>query len=580
MRDWLSHRVRTSPDATALVHAGTGESWTFTELDGMVEETAGRLVALGVAPGDHLGVVLEPRVEYVTLIHAAMRLGATLVPLGDGLTARELGRQVETADVTVLVCGAETEARAVEATDDVPVLSVDATVTANATAVVSIYEFLPEPVTPATWSRKDVQLLLFTSGTTGDPKAVQLTMGNVLANAVASVFRLGFDPGDRWLVTLSLHHMGGIGPVLRMPLYGTTVVLREEFEAGPAADDIDRYDVTGVSLVPTMLRRMLDSRGTLASSLRTVLLGGAPAPRELVERCRDYSIPVYPTYGMTETASQVATAPPDEAFSHVGTVGRPLFWTDVTVVDEDGERLPPGETGEFVVDGPTVSPGYYGDPEATAEAFGEFGLHTGDVGYVDRSGRLYVLNRVDDRIITGGENVDPGEVADVLRSHPGVRDVAVVGVPDAEWGERVSALVVPETDELDRTDLEAYARERLAGFKLPRAVAFADELPRTVSGTVERDAVRERLAAREETDGEDDESDEAHGGESDDGTESADDSVEQTGEGTEPTGETDDTDAGDPDDGGDGDSDAGGSGDVAGGGSDDTADGQSPETEN
>jgi O-succinylbenzoic acid--CoA ligase len=292
---------------------------------------------------------------------------------------------------------------------------------------------------------------------------------------------------------------------------------------------------------------------------------------------------------MTETASQVATAPPDEAFDHVGTVGRPLFWTDVTVVGEDGERLPPGETGEFVVGGPTVSPGYYGDPEATAEAFGEFGLHTGDVGYVDRGGRLYVLNRVDDRIITGGENVDPGEVADVLRSHPGVRDVAVVGLPDAEWGERVSALVVPETDELDRTDLEAFARERLAGFKIPRAVAFADELPRTVSGTVERDAVRERLAAREGADGEDadggDESDEADAVESDDdGSESAED------DGTEPTAAADGSDASEPDDGGDGDSDdvteddsgdaTGDSDETATGDPDDTDDGQSPETEN
>ncbi|ADQ67430.1 o-succinylbenzoate-CoA ligase [Halogeometricum borinquense DSM 11551] len=510
MRDWLSHRARTSPDATALVRAVTGEAWDFTELDGMVDEMAGRLVALGVAPGDHVGVVLQPRVEYVTLIHAAMRLGVTLVPLGDRLTARELAEQIETADVTVLVCGAETEARAVEATDDVPLLSVESTTT---TEVVSLTSVLPDPIPPASWSLADVQLLLFTSGTTGEPKAVKLTMGNLLASATASMFRLGFDPDDRWLVTLSLHHMGGIAPVLRMPLYGMTVVLRDEFDAGAAADDIDRYDVTAVSLVPTMLRRMLDSRGTLASSLRTVLLGGAPAPRELVERCRDYSIPVYPTYGMTETSSQVATARPDEAFDHVGTVGRPLFWTDVTVVNEDGDRLPPGETGEFVVSGPTVSPGYYNNPEATAAAFDERGLHTGDVGYVDEGGRLYVLNRVDDRIVTGGENVDPGEVADVLRSHPDVHDVAVVGIPDAEWGECVSALVVSDTDELDRSGLRDFAREQLAGFKIPRVIAFADELPRTVSGTVEREAVREQLIERREAvAGDTDESDEREAG--------------------------------------------------------------------
>lgn len=500
MRDWLSHRVRVTPDATALLLASTGDSWTFAELDEMVAETAGRLAALGIESGDHLGVVMETRVAYVRLLHAAMRLGAVLVPLGDGLTESELRAQAETADLTALVCGSETEQRAVDATESVPVVSVDSPTTDAAS---SLSDIAPESVAPASWDIDDTQLLLFTSGTTGDPKAVRLQLRNLLSSAVASAFRLGFDPADKWLVALSLHHMGGIAPVLRMPLYGMTVVLRSEFRAGATADDIERHDVTAVSLVPTMLRRMLAKRGTLSESLRVALLGGAPASTELIERCRNYSVPVYPTYGMTETASQIATARPKEAFRNVGTVGRPLYWTEVTVLDEAGTPVDGDETGELVVSGPTVTPGYYGDDEATADAFCEYGLRTGDAGYVDSAGRLYVLNRVDDRIITGGENVEPGEVVDVLRSHPGVRDAAVVGVPDDEWGERVGALVVPASEEVTRHVIEEYARERLAGFKLPRIVAFADELPRTVSGTVKRDAVRERLeAADEETEAE------------------------------------------------------------------------------
>jgi O-succinylbenzoic acid--CoA ligase len=224
-----------------------------------------------------------------------------------------------------------------------------------------------------------------------------------------------------------------------------------------------------------------------------VLLGGAPAPDTLVERCRDFSVPVYPTYGMTETSSQVATATPREAFDDVGTVGRPLFWTDVTVRDGDGATVDPGESGELVVDGPTVSPGYYENPDATGAAFGPHGLRTGDVGYLDEHGRLFVLGRVDDQIITGGENVHPREVVDVLREHPQVDDVVVVGVPDDEWGELVGALVVGDADELTVDDLEGYCRERLAGFKLPRVISFAEALPRTASGTVERETVRDRL---------------------------------------------------------------------------------------
>ncbi|MFC6726302.1 AMP-binding protein, partial [Halobium palmae] len=272
----------------------------------------------------------------------------------------------------------------------------------------------PGPVEPYEWDRSDPLALVFTSGTTGSPKAVTMTMENVLSSAVASAFRLGVTPEDRWLVVLSLYHMGGLAPLYRSVLYGTTVVLREEFDPGATADDVGAHDVTGVSLVPTMLERMLDSRGTLAGSLRFVLLGGAPASENLIRRCRDYSVPVHPTYGMTETASQISTALPEEAFDHPGTVGRPLLWTDLTVVDDDGEPVDVGEPGELVVSGPTVTPGYYGDDEATAVAFGPHGLHTGDVGYVDDDGRVYVRNRLDDRILSGGENVDPGEVVDAL----------------------------------------------------------------------------------------------------------------------------------------------------------------------
>jgi O-succinylbenzoic acid--CoA ligase len=202
---------------------------------------------------------------------------------------------------------------------------------------------------------------------------------------------------------------------------------------------------------------------------------------------------------MTETASQVVTARPQEAAAHPETVGRPLLFADVTVVGEGGDPVDEGERGELVVAGPMVTPGYYGDEAATAATFGPYGLHTGDAGRVV-DGRVTVLNRLDDRIVTGGENVDPGEVVGVLREHPGVRDTAVVGIDDPEWGQRVAALVVPEPGtSLDAATLEAHCRDRLAGFKRPRTWAFTEALPRTASGTVERAAVRERLAAvREE----------------------------------------------------------------------------------
>lgn len=517
MNDWLSHRARATPDATALVSAETGDRWDYAALDADVTALTARLAGLGLGADDHVGMLLSTRVAAVRFVHATMRLGATLVPLNTRLTSGELAAQVETADLTTVVCGAETEQLAVEAVEaeetgsSVPLVSLDDPQWERVASLSAVESASPDAVEPATWDHDDTLVLLFTSGTTGDPKAVVLTYGNVFTSAVASAFRLGVLPDDRWLVPLSLYHMGGLAPLYRSALYGTTVVLREEFDPGATADDIGTYDVTGVSLVPTMLKRMLDSRGTLSDSLRVVLLGGAPAPESLVTRCRDYHVPVCPTYGMTETASQISTARPEEAVEYLGTVGRPLFATDVSVVDDEGNPVETGHVGEFVVSGPTVSPGYYDDAEATAAAFDDGRLHTGDMGYCDDGGRLYVLNRKDDRIITGGENVDPGEVVDALREHPGVEEAAVVGLPDEKWGERVAALVVASDRELTTEDVEEHCRERLAGYKLPRQIRFVDDLPRTASGTVERAAVRELLTAPDRVDVADAEAEAADG---------------------------------------------------------------------
>jgi O-succinylbenzoic acid--CoA ligase len=197
---------------------------------------------------------------------------------------------------------------------------------------------------------------------------------------------------------------------------------------------------------------------------------------------------------MTETASQVATARPEEVFADPETVGAPLVVSDVTVLDDDGHPLPAGERGELVVDGPTVTPGYL-DDDRTAAAFGEHGLHTGDLGVRRADGTVRVVGRVDDMLVTGGENVHPSSVVDALEAHPDVAAAAVVGLDDPEWGDRVAALLVPAGDDLDREAVLGWLRDRVASYAVPKTVAVADALPRTASGTVDRDAVRERLRA-------------------------------------------------------------------------------------
>jgi len=247
-----------------------------------------------------------------------------------------------------------------------------------------------------------------------------------------------------------------------------------------------------------MLERLLRqglSRAT-APALRLILLGGAAASPALLAAATAAGLPVAVTYGLTEAASQAATLLPDEAQRKSGSAGRPLLFSSIHIEDPDGGQLRPGEPGEIVISGPTVMAGYYDDPVATAETLRDGRLHTGDVGYLDEDGELWILDRRDDLIVSGGENIYPVEVERVLREHPDVAAACVVGLPHPEWGQQVAALVVPAEGKIvSDNELLTFTRSRLAGFKQPRVLLFVDELPLTASGKVRRRALAEQLMA-------------------------------------------------------------------------------------
>lgn len=492
-RDLLTHRVRSTPERTALVTAD-GDTTTYREYDAAADRVAATVERYADSEHSRVAALVDTRVEVGELLFGAMRCGATLAPLNVELERETLANQLETVEPDVLVCESTTESLAA-AVADCPVVSLDEPASADVTSLAAETADT-STVTPVERSRDDTQLILFTSGTTSEPKGVRLTVGNLVASAVASAFRLGVVPGDRWLVCLPTYHMGGLAPFVRSALYGTTVVVQRSFDAERTQTVFDERDVTAVSLVPTMLKRLLDAGWEPSSALRFALLGGGPASEDLLERARGRGVPAAPTYGMTETASQIATALPETAADYPDTVGQPLVHTDVTVLGAgtDGdEPVPcdPGERGEIVVDGPTVTPGYL-DDDATAAAFGTHGFHTGDLGYRDEDGRLWVVGRVDDRIVTGGENVVASEVAAVIRELSSVEACAVVGLSDPTWGERVAAAVVGDVTESDVLD---HCRGRLASYEVPKTVRIVGELPRTASGTVDRDALRARLSS-------------------------------------------------------------------------------------
>lgn len=479
--DPLRLRARDSPDRLAVVLPGGGGRdpgrLTFAELDHLADRLARRIVERVLGKSDAraagaesvdpptVAMVLPPSLEAVALVFAAGRAGMLLAPLNPRLTPPELEALIDRIRPRLIISdpaelnagegGTEEPARPARTDDREMPLST------------------PGPELP--------RFLLWTSGTRGRPRCVRLSMDNLLAIARGSRERLDLRADDRWLASLSLAHVGGLALVIRAVHVGSGLVLRERFDAPHFNRLADEGAITHASLVPTMLRRVLDDReGRPApSSLRCLLLGGDHTPEVLLDRALEAGFPVALTYGLTEASSQVATAAPELVRRKPGTVGASL----------PGVRLRIGADGEILVRGPSVAAG---DVEVV-----DGWLRTGDIGELDDEGHLRVTGRLSDRIISGGFNVDPAEVEEVLRRHPDVADAAVVGLEDPEWGERVAAAVVVEKPAAcPAPELDAHCRRYLAGPKRPRSISVVDSLPRNPNGKVDRRALRALLSER------------------------------------------------------------------------------------
>lgn len=486
MQDWLTARVQATPHKTALIIGA--QQWNYGELGQLVDTYCAGFISQGVTAEQHVAALMPNGLTYVCLVHALARLGAVLVPLNTRLTVAELGWQIEQSDSRWLVYSDETAAIAMQ---------LAAATGCGAVGTVALQRH-DKSNSPETRFLLDApQAIVFTSGTTGQPKGAVLTFANHFWSTTASSYRLGLSPDDRWLSCLPLYHVGGLAVVFRSCLYGTAIVLHERFDLDAFNVSLERDQITLTSLVPTMLHRLLTMRKgqSWPSSLRHILLGGAAATPELLAAARESGAPVATTYGLTEAASQVATLCPADVIRKPGSVGRPLMFTTVRIVDGNGATLPTSEKGEIVVTGPTVMSGYYKNSAATAKTIRNGELFTGDIGYLDEEGDLWLVQRRNDIIISGGENIYPAEVEAVLRQHPAVAAACVVGLPDAEWGQMVAALVEchPQA-QVTAAELLAFSRQWLAGYKQPRRLEFTNALPQTASGKVERRSVIEQLS--------------------------------------------------------------------------------------
>jgi O-succinylbenzoic acid--CoA ligase len=437
--DWLAQRAQSCPERCALI-ADEAEV-TYAELEAEANWIARRLYAHGLRRGSTAALTMHPRREQVVLVHALMKVGAALLPLSPRLTETERERIVTAIEPMVDLDdpGLLTQTEA-----DMPMLGEHDT--------------------------DDVCAYVLSSGSTGTPKPIGLTYGNFLWSAMGGAFNIGVDPADRWLCCMPLSHIAGLSIVIRSAIYGTTAVVHDGFEVERVARSVAEDGITVLSLVTTMLSRLLDAGADL-SRPRAILVGGGPVPEAILAEALDRGATVVQTYGLTETCSQVTTLAPEDALRKLGSAGRPLLSSHVRI-----------RNGEILVQGPTVAPGRYDESGW---------LHTGDLGYIDEEGFLYVSDRIDDMIVTGGENVVPSEVEEVLLAHPAVVEAAVVGREDPEWQQAVTAVVVLAPDAKVTTDeLRHHCAATLAGYKVPKRVELAAALPRTPSGKLMRRALR------------------------------------------------------------------------------------------
>ncbi|MCG6956685.1 MAG: AMP-binding protein [Gemmatimonadetes bacterium] len=428
--DFLAEAAARWPERRAL--SDVTRSWSYAELDAWVTGLAARIREEDRPEvGDLMALVVDPTPEGIALMLAATRAGLAVAPLNPRLTEPE-----------------------------------------RDTAIMSLAE--AEPGSYA---------VLWTSGTEGQPRGVSISADNLRASADGAAKRLGLGPDDRWLASLSVAHVGGLALVTRSLLLGSEIVAVGLFDVTETSELMDGERFTHASFVPTQLMRLLRHRERRPPppSFRCALIGGAHASGDLVAEALAANWPLALTYGMTEATSQVATADPDLVRAKPGSVGRPL----------DGVELRIDADGEILVRGPTLATGYVASGGRITDHRGWY--HTGDLGKLDDERHLWVTGRRSSRVVSGGVTVDPSEVEEVLRRHPMVADVCVVGIPDAEWGEKVAAALVFREGDFDLESVDAMAREWLSPAKRPRRWLPLEALPVSANGKVDREAVRARL---------------------------------------------------------------------------------------
>lgn len=496
----LAHHADRFPDRPCLIW--DGEVIRYAELDLRAGRLAAGLRGLGVGRGDVVAVLLYNCPEFVEAMFAIARIGAVFMPINWRLAGEEVAYIAGHAGAKLLVSEPELAALAEVVRPRLPGIRFVSVGEAPAgwTPLAVLRDAAEAPALEAV-SGEDLHRLTYTSGTTARPKGVMITYANLYWKNIAHLVEFGLTGADTGLACGPLYHVGALDLTTTTLLYGgATVEIHRKFEADRVLDALEHHAISNVWLAPSMVNQLLahpslDDRDL--SGVKLIIDGGEKMPLPLIERIRR----VFPNawfadaYGLTETVSGDTFLDKRKSVEKIGSVGKPCLHLEVAIWDDDDRPVPAGTLGEIVLRGPKVFKGYWRDPEATAAAFRGGWFHTGDIGYLDAEGFLYIVDRKKDTIISGGENIASPEVERVLYEHPAILEAAVVGRPDPRWGEvPVAFVVLREGLKADADELQEFCRARLAKFKVPRDVVFVEALPRNPSGKVLKRVLRERVA--------------------------------------------------------------------------------------
>jgi fatty-acyl-CoA synthase len=488
LSSFIAFHARRTPDRCALKYRG--EEISFATFDARIGKTAGWLAARGIRAGDVVAVLMKNSAAFLDLVFAASHLGAVLLPINYRLSADEVGYIVDNAGARLLI--ADEELASIAAGDAPVVLLDDAAQASIASLAPNAAPAPMQPVQPG-----DLMRLMYTSGTTDRPKGVMLSYENLYWKSADQTVALGLNAETRLLVVGPLYHVGALDlPGIAVLWHGGMLSIHRNFEPEAALQAIQDEKLNAAWFAPVMTTAILTcpTRERYdVSSLKWTIGGGEKTPEVRIRAFSEFfkNARYIDAYGLTETVGGDTFMEAGREIEKIGSTGRAIAHVEIEIRDDAGNRLAPGENGEICLRGPKITKGYWKDPAKTASAFFGDWFRTGDIGYLDADGFLYLTDRKKDMIISGSENIASSEVERVIYELPGVREVAVIGLPDPRWGEKpVAVVVLAEGAKLAMPDLTEHCRAKLAGFKVPKQLILRDSLPRNPSGKVLKRVLR------------------------------------------------------------------------------------------